>query len=494
MPNLDYGMDLENVFERKLNKGQFVAPTISPELSAFGEKIGAPKPEPTGLEKFMTGFTAAGPLLAQIGTSLMRGRNTVTGAPVETEGSLIGGALTSALSSMKLNAAMKKMIASQLSGGGAEGSSFNEGQPVGLTSADVVGLSPEQISGLYSAGLGLREKELERPFKNMQALSDSYLKIMSGEAKPAEIALHNATAQKTLEEIAAMPAKNWQEWQAKDAATKKITAEIEEVKAKTETEKGKPAVAEEEKKKTKAETKKLETEVDVNFIAFKKRLETEYGPLHEMRLGDKVVLTNAATGKQVGSFAVGATPESGIKVKEEARKDITFAAGQIAPWIVPIIESNLATTKDQKQMQILGQLLALMKPIGGGEIDVKAIKVLASRIPGLAEKFDRAIDTYMTSGGNEQFKGQMVRSIFSEGMVSKSAEKPGEKKSILEKNKPAAAAAPPVTQFTTQLTGKPAGVYESDSWRIKWDGKIVTSIEPKKPTSSIKELHNFGTF
>lgn len=487
MPYLDYsgGTSLEDLMMKKLGEGQYAtaAPTISPELSAFGAQPGTAKPELTTGEKVMKGIQDLSPLMAQVGTSLMRGRNTVTGAPTETAGSQVGSALTSMLGTMKLNEAMKKMIAQQLGGG----SSFTEGQPLGLSSAETVGLSPEQVSGLYGTGLGIREKELERPFKNMQALSESYLKIMTGEAKPAEIALHNATAQKTLEEIAAMPAKSWQEWQAKEAATKKITAEIDEIKAKTEAIPTETARKKAETVKTAAETKKLGLEIDPNFIAFKKRLETEYGPLHEMRLGDKVVLTNAATGARVGSFAIGAAPESAAKTKAEELPMKKFAMQRIAPLVVRQLEGEMAAMPGGKEKVDLQNLISSLRGYTG-EIDPGVL--LAKSSPELQDKFNKLMDIYVkTPGLSETEFGGIVQSILGAKGAPVVSEKPSGKP-VTEKYKPGTAIT--AEQVTKQLAGKKPGTYESDNYTVEWDGK--TAVIKPKSVKSATSPYNFGTF
>lgn len=498
MPYLDYG--LEDLAMRKLGAGQYetAIPAISPELSTFGAQPKTAKSELTTEEKLAKGFQALGPLLSQWGTSAMRGRNTVTGAPTETVGSQIGGALTSTLSTIKLNEAMRKMIAQQLSGGGV-GAGFMEGQPLGLSSAETVGLTPEQVSGLYSTGLGLREKELERPFKNIQALSESYLKIMSGEAKPAEIALHEATAQKTLAEIAEMPTKNWQEWQAKEAAIKKITAEIEEIKAKTITEQGKPATATEEIKKTKAETKlktaeekKIMAGLDVDQVQALEAAKTAGGAVKISDAGDRLIVTDPKTGREKFSFPIGPKPESGTETKTKELPMKKFAMQRIAPLVVRQLEGEMAALPGGKQKVDLQNLISSLRGYTG-EIDPGVL--LAKSSPELQDKFNKLMDIYVkTPGLSETEFGGIVQGVLGVKGATATPEKPGEKKSVLEKNKPTATTAPPTTQFTTQLIGKPAGVYESGSWRVKWDGKTVTSVEPKKPTSTLGEFHNFGTY
>jgi len=489
MPNLDYGMNLEDVFAKKLGESQFAAPTISPELMAFGDKIGITKPEPTWTEKFMKGFQDVSPLIAQIGTSLMRGRNTITGAPTETVGSQIGGALTGALGTMKMNEALKKMIAQQLSGGGGVGggAGFSEGQPVGLTSAETVGLSPEQVTGLYKTGLETREKELKRPFESIQALSESYSKIMTGEAKPAEIALHNATAQKTLAEIDKMSTNSWQEWEIKEATKAKIIEETEEIKAKTKAIPTETTRKKAETLKTEAETRKLDAQLDTQQVRLLKFAETV--GWERVDRGNVIELRDKASGALMTTLTVGAKPESAKEAGKYHMEEIKFATNQVAPYLIPLIESDWARTATGKKAADLRDLLAALKPIGGGEVDVKTVKGLAARIPGLSEKFDRAIGAYIEGKGDEEFKGKVVRGILASGTKLAPAEKPTEKKSMLEKFKEIVEPTPtsPDTnaQITKQLTGKPADSYtvnfkSGKNITVYWDGKRIA----QKPSST----------
>jgi hypothetical protein len=508
MPYLDYsgGTSLEDLMMRKLGEGQYATatPTISPELSAFGARPEAAKPEPTTGEKVMKGIQDLSPLLSQVGTSLMRGRNTVTGAPTETVGSQIGGAMTSALGTLKMNEALKKMIAQQLSGEGGSvggGGSFNEGQPMGLTGAETVGLSPEQISGLYSAGINLRAAELKRPFENIKAISESYQHIMTGEAKPAEIALHNATAQKTLAELANWDVKSWQEWQAREAATKKITAEIEEIKAKTETEKGKPAAAVEEIKKTVAETKlktaeekKVMAGLDVDQVQALEAAKTAGGAVKISDAGDRLIVTDPKTGREKFSFPIGAKPESAAKTKAEELPMKKFAMQRIAPLVVRQLETEMAAMPGGKQKVDLQNLISSLRGYTG-EIDPGVL--LAKSSPELQDKFNKLMDIYVkTPGLSETEFGGIVQSILGVKGAPATPEKPTEKRSMFEKFKeiiePTPTSPDTNAQITKQLTGKPADSYtinfkSGKNVTVYWDGKEIA----QKPSSTPQP---YGTY
>jgi hypothetical protein len=493
---LDYGggQSLENVLLKKLQAGGAQpaggeVPTIpgvaaQPTLDTGTAGVGVPAP--SFMDKIMKGLVDYGVPLAQMGTALMR--------PVgpgakgqETVGSQMGSAITGALESQKMNEALRKMIAGQLSGKG--GGSFNEGQPVGLTGAEVAGLTPDQISGLYGIGLKVRESELKRPMDAISTISDAYLKIMSGEAKPAEMEAHLATAQKAYQEIAAAPAKNMIELMTKIQAMEKAGAEIDEIKAKTGAIPTETAKKEAETKKTAAETKKLGLEMNPEYTALKKRIETEYGTkLEEIRRGDEVTLVNPITGKPVLSYSIKPTPETGTKTAAAELPLKKFAMQRIAPLVVRQLETEMAALPGGKQKVDLQNLISSLRGYTG-EIDPGVL--LAKSSPQLQEKFNKLMDIYVkTPGLSETEFGGIVQSILGTSAATPPPAAPGEKP-VTEKFKKTAAA--PIAVFTAQLKGKPSGTYESDSWQVKWDGTTVTSSTPKAPTKAAP-AYNFGTF
>jgi len=495
---LDYGggQSLENVLLKKLQAGGAQpaggeVPTIpgvaaQPTLDTGTAGVGVPAP--SFMDKIMKGLVDYGVPLAQMGTALMR--------PVgpgakgqETVGSQMGSAITGALESQKMNEALRKMIAGQLSGKG--GGSFNEGQPVGLTGAEVAGLTPDQISGLYGIGLKVRESELKRPMDAISTISDAYLKIMSGEAKPAEMEAHLATAQKAYQEIAAAPAKNMIELMTKIQAMEKAGAEIDEIKAKTGAIPTETAKKEAETKKTAAETKKLGLEMNPEYTALKKRIETEYGTkLEEIRRGDQVTLTNPITGKPVLSYTIGAAPESAMKTKAEELPMKKFAMQRIAPLVVRQLEGEIAALPGGKQKVDLQNLISSLRGYTG-EIDPGVL--LAKSSPELQGKFNKLMDIYVkTPGLSETEFGGIVQSIMGTPKAV-TPEPPSGKKPITEKFKRSVATIPPAVEFTTQLKGQPPGTYESDSWRVKWNGTTITSTEAKQPAKAAP-AYNFGTF
>lgn len=491
-PYLEYGggAGLEDVLMRKLGGGFATeAPAINPELMTPGTPAAPAGPvAPMSMsDRIMKGLKDYGPLIAQMGTALMR--------PVgpgakgqETVGSQMGSAITGALESQKMNAALRKMVSEQLSGGGK---SFNEGQPVGLSGAEVVGLTPEQISGLYGIGLKVRESELKRPMDAITTISDAYLKVMSGEAKPAEMEAHLANAAEARQKIADAPAKNFLDQLTKIQALNKADAEIAEIKAKT-TEipiTGKKTVA--ETKKTEAETKKLGLEMNPEYTALKKRMETEYGTkLEEIRRGDEVTLTNPINGKAVMTYTIKPAPETGIKTAAAELPLKKFAMQRIAPLVVRQLETEMSALPGGKQKVDLQNLISSLRGYSG-EIDPGVL--LAKSSPQLQDKFNKLMDIYVkTPGLSETEFGGIVQSIMGTPATTPPPAKPGEK-SVTERFKREAAA--PIADFTKQLTAEKAkpGWHESASWRVYWDGTAITTTERKTAPTPAPE-YNFGTF
>jgi len=500
------GTSLEDIMMRKF--GEFKAPQIEPGLATQPTTPVVVAPELTGMQKFGKVTEAIGPILSQFGTTMMRGRNAVTGAPTETVGSQMGGIISSALISQKMNEATKKMIAAQIaSGGKGGGAGFNEGQPGGFTAGEVVGLSPEQISGLYGAGLGLRAQELKRPFDELGVISDAYLKVMSGEAKPAEMEAHLATAQKARLEFEAMIPKTLAELAAKDKALDKADAEIAEIKARTLTEKEKPAEVRAETKRKGAETTKAEKQVeeitaklDPKQVRLLEVAKTAGGQVKISDAGDRLVITDPATGFEMGSIKIGAKPETATKTKAEELPIKKFAMQRIAPLVVPRLEAELAAMPGGKQKVDLANLISSLRGYTG-EIDPGVL--LAKSSPELQDKFNKLMDIYIkTPGLTETEFGNIVQGMIGVKGAPAAAEKPTAGKPVTEKYKPGAAA-PRVSEglSTSQIAQieeqarkdrKPNAVYESGSWSVEVRGGKVVNMTPKKSISTVP--HNFGTF
>lgn len=469
-------------------------PAISPELMKFGEKIGTPKPEMDWKQQAVKALQDFGPLISQMGTSLMRGRD-VMGRPTETAGSQIGGALTSALGTMKMNEALKKMISSQLSGGG--GGSFSEGQPVGLTGAETVGLTPEQVTGVYGTGLKLRGEELKRPMDNLAVISDAYLKVMSGEAKPAEMQAHLATAQKAYQDIMAAPIKDMVELYTKIQSMEEAQARIGEIQARTITEGGKPEAQKAETKKTKAEEKKIMAGLDPEQVQAIETAKTLGGAVKISDAGDRLIITDP-TGKEKFSFPVRAKPETAVKTAASELPLKKFAMQRIAPLVVRQLDAEMAAMPGGKQKVDLANLIASLRGYTG-EIDPGVLIARAS--PELQNKFNKLMDIYVkTPGLSETEFGGIVQSILgAKSAEAPAVEKPAGKKStaqkVTERAKPAVAQVPSegeVARFVSVLTGKKPAVWGIGNYQVTWDGSKITKIEPRKSVEA--PAFNFGTY
>lgn len=488
MAFFDYGGGgLEDVLMKKMLPEQ--AGTIpQPGIVSGGDVTSTVAAPASMTDKIMKGLKDYGPLISQLGTALMR--------PVgpgakgqETVGSQLGSSITSALESQKLNEALRKMVSGQLSGGGGGG--FKEGQSVGLEGADVVGLTPDQISGIYGVGLKVRESELNRPIEAISKISDAYLKVMSGQAKPAEMEQHLAAAQKAYQEVAAAPAKNLVELLSKIQGMEKAQAEIQEIQTRISKAPTEKAKTEAETEKTKAETKKTKLESDPDFIELKRRLEVKHGPLQEIRRGNVVSLTNPASGKEVASYDIGATPETPSKAAATELPLKKFAMQRIAPLVVKSLEAEMSALPQGEQKVDLQNLLSSLRGYTG-EIDPGVLLARAS--PELQGKFNRLMDIYIkTPGISESEFGNIVQAVLgtksAEGGKPPESAKKGE--GIIGKNIKTPEPAP-AEQFTKQLTGKPAGTYESGKWRVKWSGTTITSIEPKQPAATAPNI--YGTY
>jgi len=473
-------------------------PAISPELMQFGEKIGTPAPKMDWKQQAVKALQDFGPLISQVGTTLMKGRDIRTGAPTETAGSQIGGAITSALGTMKMNEALKKMISQQLSGKGG-GAGFSEGQPVGLTGAETVGLTPEQVSSLYGTGLGLREKELGRPVSEMGTL--------------ALAELHLASAEKMRAEIADMPVKNVSDMLKQisesrkiDVAIQKMQEEILKIREETAETKARTGAIpteterkEAETKKTVAEEKKITQELDPTFVARKKRLETMLGTkLTEVDIGTEKLLVNPITAVVVDRFKVEAKPETAGRKAAGELPIRKFAIEQSAPLMIPHLEAVIAAQPGGKNRLALQDLINSLRSLGTGEIDSSVVIARLSKHPELLNKYKRAVTAYMSgleSGESEAAIGTRISHILgtpgTAAPAAPVAEKPTAKKGILGRAKEVIAGREQIPEaFMTQMIREGPGTYESKSWKVVWDGTKVVSLKKKAAAPTL----NYGTY
>ncbi|MDI6785071.1 MAG: hypothetical protein QMD92_00020 [bacterium] len=508
MPYLDYGGgSLEDVLMRRLGSGgQMFTPTgeSPPALRQFGEMwepgksiISLPPPAaalgaaaPGGAMKM---FQNLSPYMLQMGTALMRGRDPMTGAPTETVGSQLGGIASKAFESQRLNEALRKMIASQLSGGG----SFSEGQQVGLSGADVAGLTPEQISGLYGTGLQLRAAERKAPLEALAVISEAYSKIMSGEAKPAEMEAHLMTAEKARQALRDAPIKYENELFFKVEALKKADAEIDEIRQRTKASKAAVEEIPIERKKKKAETEKIEQETE----AIKAKLDPQQTRLLKFAetigwkavdAGNVIELRDQATGALMTTLQVGPKPEVAAEGERRKLKYTEEVYSIVAPRLVPVLEEQYKAAGKGRQVE-LNQLLSMLRSYTTGKIDAGTLmSKLSSENQSLFEKLVN-IRIKNPELSEPEFGG-IVRSLLGTKSVTPTELVPPPKdriETLKERMKIGATIRVPTDEeITAQLKGKPPQVYESQHFRVKWDGiKGIITRKPLPTTGVPSELY-----
>lgn len=440
--------------------------TYNPALESTSQITGG-TPAPSMLESaggsIVKSLQDYAPLYQQLGSTLMGGQSTVGGQ--------VATILGQQASSAKLNEAMKKMILSQLGGG----KSFSEGQMPTLSGAEVSGLTPEQITGLYGTAMKTRTEERAFPLAQMKAYGDIFAQITDADLKRALAERHLAEAAKIGDPV------------LRTLEMQKARAEISKIIAVTEKEVT-------EKAKTEAETRKIGLESDPAFTAFKKRLETEYGgKLEEVRLGNKVNLTNPVTGKTVLSYEVGPVPESGAGAKKQEH-DIAllkFAFPQVAPVLVPHLEAEMAKLPGGPQKLKLQELISSLRGPGTGEIDPSVVKAQLSKYPTLLRKYEKAIDQYVggfKAGLEEAQRGEMVQRVL--GTPGKAAAPPG----TPNKPTPVTSIAKPLTtsEAAVKLAGQKSGKYQRGDTIYSWDGTKIINIEKAAPSLSTEHTTTGG--
>lgn len=101
----------------------------------------------------------------------------------------IGGGI---MKSQALNEANRKMIQQGLAGDGQNPMQGPGGNATpALSGLDVLGLTPEQITNLYSTATSLREKERQHPLDVMKTQANAYQALQSGDLAGAEAAAKN---------------------------------------------------------------------------------------------------------------------------------------------------------------------------------------------------------------------------------------------------------------------------------------------------------------
>lgn len=393
---------------QRLLSGTEPASGINPGMSLqrAGTAVNLPTPESVNIpsttaDKLAKGLIDFGPLMAQIGASLMGGKETPMGQA--------GLAAAQSLQTTRLNEALKKALQQVLSG--KEGFQGSQMPLVGLSSAEASGLTPEQLQNIYSTALTVREKELKRPLEQLATYGDLYNKIMTGQYHEAQIPYLLSQAQKHLAEAQLLPATNAIELAKKLVEINKANEEIAKLQA--------------EKRKIGAETEKIgvETKVEEKKIS---KIAAETGKtLEELRLmskenhfvpgGDRYYVVNKYTGDVVKELPIGPAPETSTKQAKEELALIKEGKQRAASLIVPILEQRMASTPEGKQKVELMNLLNMLRSPMSGEVDPSAVEaMLAKTDPSLVGKFNQVVDTYikgLKAGFSQEQIGVLASSI-----------------------------------------------------------------------------------
>ena len=170
----------------------FTGGAIPPVLSP------TPRPQPTfDLQGLVKGMSVP---IGKMAAEFMGGERTTAGR--------IGNILAGSSQSMLLNENLKKMLQQYMAGEGGSKSGFPSDQQFGIGSLEAAGLTPEQLGGIYQAGLKTRSEERKWPLEQMGTLADINNKIATGELSAEHLQLYKYQVEKLKEEISQMPANN----------------------------------------------------------------------------------------------------------------------------------------------------------------------------------------------------------------------------------------------------------------------------------------------
>jgi len=161
----------------------------------------APVAEPSALSKFHTGamnqLTGAA-TMENVGKLLQSGvvanLGSIIAGPESTVGR-IAGLMGRVQGTQAMNEAEKKLAAQELAGGTGFTGGPDGGKSRGLSGLDVLGLSPEQVTGLYERSTKMREAEREFPLKATKTYADAIQSLQSGDLASAQAAAHRLETQ-----------------------------------------------------------------------------------------------------------------------------------------------------------------------------------------------------------------------------------------------------------------------------------------------------------
>jgi len=340
------------------------APTTGPP-TAPAEPGGFAAFHEDAMKQLKGAFTAEGVgkflqsgVLAKMAVPFLGGKETIGGQVA----GLIGGVQ----GTQAMNEAEKKLAAQELAGGTGFQEGPAGGKSRGLSGLDVLGLSPEQVTGLYERATKLREAERQFPLTATKAYADAYHSYQSGDlagvtaaTKRFELDMESApesikmamtgkylnlmkakselqTAELSREKLGVeiLGEKDRQDLTRRFGA-EKAGAEIERIKA--ETGQAKEAVAKSEWGRS---------DVGMNKMAQYSIMEKRQGqPFHYIPAGDQVIIYDPVSRKIIDKIAIGVSPDiaarAGTKDVETLLKTFNPAASVTGSRYLQIAEKDI---------------------------------------------------------------------------------------------------------------------------------------------------------
>jgi hypothetical protein len=323
------------------------------------------------------------PLVAQLGAQVWNqgGANPMGGA--------IGGVIAQAIQGQQMDAALKKKISEQISGGGGFQQSPT-GKSVVSGDLDLLGLSPAQVSELYGTAMKTREAERKYPLDVMGAVGTLYSHVTSGNLSVAQIPRIQAEAEKLTAEARNLPYKEQREAYKTLFEINKAIAETANLEARTATERGisTKAIASIEAERALTATRQAErTKTDEEIRQLRYGLPTEV-------MNQKNAMEIA---KQMPYDAV-TNAEGGVDILNKRTGTLTSA--------------RLGTVAPQARVTQLGWSMAASTFINQAKLDI------AAKYPGDIQKQQNAFSALLFTLGKEgvtsDVQGAAIRGALSD--------------------------------------------------------------------------------
>jgi hypothetical protein len=384
--------------------GGAVPPVLSP----------TPRPQPTfDLQGLVKGMSVP---IGKMAAELMGGERTTAGR--------IGNILAGSSQSMLLNENLKKMLQQYMAGEGGSKSNFPSDQQFGVGDLEAAGLTPEQLGGIYQAGLKTRKEERAWPIDRMGAIADIHNKIIMGDYHEAQIPYIKAQLDKMRMETGLMPAETMAKIMEKQAMMKKIIADTQRIEM--ESEYKLPAEIEQMRasaaySKAGVPLRQVEAwEKSPQGIGYKSFMETlgknTTDKFIEIPLGNKTIVYSPITKQVVAEFNTGLKPgEIGKPPQAHSESFARFLAmSDFTELAAKDLMARYPKEEQQKAYQAMQDLRDLMKDQRTADMAFPALR--GSLSDKNKKLFDQALDVYMkttSTGGSITDAGEKVREIIS---------------------------------------------------------------------------------